>query len=86
MVMPSTIYYHCEVHYGGMAGTINLVPPVCTGDLTGDGQVNVSDFIAMNSAFGATCGGCVADINSDGVVNVGDFLVLNSAYGSSCGN
>lgn len=26
-VMPSTIYYHCSVHSGSMAGTINLVSP-----------------------------------------------------------
>jgi len=83
--MPATIYYHCEVHYGGMAGTINLVAP-CPGDITADGHVNVSDFLALNSAFGSTCTGCAADIDQNGVVNVGDFRGLNSVYGSSCVN
>jgi hypothetical protein len=82
-VMPAAVYYHCEVHYGGMAGAINLIPP-CTGDITADGQVNVADFLALNSAFGSTCSGCAADIDQNGVVNVGDFLDLNSVYGSSC--
>ncbi len=27
--LPSTVYYHCEVHYGSMTGTINIVSPQC---------------------------------------------------------
>ena len=80
--MPATIYYHCEVHYGGMAGPINLV--LCPGDVTGDAAINVSDFLALKSAFGNACSGCWADIDGNGTVAVGDFLALNSAFGNSC--
>lgn len=80
--MPATIYYRCEVHYSGMAGPINLI--LCPGDVTGDALINVSDFLALNSAFGNTCSGCWADIDGNGTVAVGDFLALNSAFGNGC--
>lgn len=80
--MPATAHYHCEVHYGGMAGPINLV--LCPGDVTGDAAINVSDFLALNSAYGNACSGCWTDIDGNGTVAVGDFLALNSAFGNSC--
>lgn len=80
--MPATIFYRCEVHYSGMAGPISLV--LCPGDVTGDAQINVADFLALNSAYGNTCPGCWTDIDANGTVAVGDFLALNSAYGDSC--
>ncbi|QQR87932.1 MAG: hypothetical protein IPJ76_06830 [Flavobacteriales bacterium] len=79
--MPATIHYHCAVH-SGMEGPINLV--LCPGDVTGDAMINVSDFLALNSAFGNTCSGCWTDIDGNGTVAVGDFLALNSAFGNNC--
>ena len=79
--MPATIHYHCAVH-SGMEGPINLV--LCPSDVTGDALINVSDFLALNSAYGNACSGCWTDIDGNGTVAVGDFLALNSAFGNSC--
>ncbi len=43
------------------------------GDANGDGEVNVSDVLAVISAWG-TCDGCPEDLNDDGAVNVTDLL------------
>lgn len=53
---------------GGMAG-----------DLNGDGEVNVSDLLALLAAFGSSADG---DCNSDGVTDVSDLLILLSNFGS----
>jgi hypothetical protein len=80
-VMPSTIYYHCEVHYS-MGGAINLVR--CTGDLNNDLVVNSTDFGIFVGAFGTTCAGCLADLNGNGVVHSTDFGIFVGAFGSNC--
>ena len=43
------------------------------GDVNGDGEVNVSDVLAVISAWGP-CGDCPEDLNGDGNVNVTDLL------------
>ena len=80
----SPIYYHCEVHYGSMAGTIITVAPPCTGDVNVDQQVNSFDFGLFVGAFGTTCGSCASDMNGDHVVNSFDFGIFVNAFGSSC--
>jgi hypothetical protein len=49
------------------------------GDLNGDGEVNVSDLLALLAAFGSSADG---DCNSDGVTDVSDLLILLSNFGS----
>jgi hypothetical protein len=44
------------------------------GDVTGDGVVNVQDFLLLLAQWGTA--GPEADINNDGVVSVEDFLIL----------
>jgi len=61
-----------------------IAPASCPGDLDGDGEVNVNDFILFNSAFGTSCSPCNADLDGDGLVGVNDFLFLNSFFGSTC--
>ncbi len=56
----------------------------CTGDIDGDGVVNVGDFIALNSLFGTPCVNCPEDLNGDGQVDISDFIELNSQFGQSC--
>lgn len=51
----------------------------CPADLTGDGQVNVSDLLGVIGDWGATSG--PADVNGDGIVNVGDLLEVIGAWG-----
>ena len=59
-------------------------PGACSGDLNGDGQVNVTDLLALLSAWGP-CGDrgeCPADLNDDGAVDVLDLLQLLGAWGN----
>lgn len=56
----------------------------CAGDFNSDGQVDVSDFLLFNSAYGQSCSGCPEDMTGDGMVNVEDFLLFNSSFGSEC--
>ena len=51
-------------------------------DLDGNGEVNVTDLLALLAAFGSSAAG---DTNSDGETNVTDLLALLAAFGqSSC--
>lgn len=63
------------------AGTVDIVlRPVITGDLNGDGSVDVLDLLALLAAWGA-CEDCPADLNEDGLVDVLDMLMLLNAWG-----
>jgi hypothetical protein len=73
--------------WGENVGWVNLNDPnqfvsVCAADFTGDGDVNITDFLAFLSAYAS--GAAPADINSDGVVNVRDFLAFLQAYSAGC--
>jgi hypothetical protein len=54
------------------------------GDVNGDGVVNVTDLLAVISAWGACTAppqDCPADINGDGQVNVTDLLAVIGNWG-----
>lgn len=55
----------------------------CTGDLDGDGQVAMSDFLMLLGGFGCE-GNCAADVDGDGVVNAADLMLLLPNLGTSC--
>ncbi len=55
--------------------------PSCPADVTGDLVVDVSDLVAMITAWGA-CPGCPADINGDDVVDVSDLVELIVSWGA----
>ena len=56
-------------------------PVVCLADITGDGNVNVTDLLSLLGAWGPNPGH-PADINDDGNVNVTDLLALLAAWGA----
>ncbi len=62
-----------------------VVPGSCTGDLDGDGAVNVVDLLLLLGDFG-TCDGSPADIDGDGCVTVLDLLVLLGNFGPCPGS
>ncbi len=74
--------------FGTMNGfQIKLLPgAACPADTNGDGQVNVTDLLAVIGAWG-TCPApcppstCVADINGDCNINVTDLLAVIGAWG-----
>jgi hypothetical protein len=63
-------------------GLVATTPPPCQADTNGDGQVNVSDFLAYLSLYAA--GDPRADINGSGAVNVSDFLAYLALYAHGC--
>jgi len=83
----------CELWTGGrqfigseiLNFTAHFQPVVImTGDINGDGVVNVVDLLAVISAWGQ-CAGCDADIaplpGGNGMVNVEDLLMVISRWG-----
>ena len=61
----------------------------CDADLTGDGQVNLSDFNQFRSVFGSVAPGVApyvladhADFNGDGTVNLSDHSIFRASFGS----
>jgi hypothetical protein len=61
--------------------TLRILP----GDINRDGFVNLSDFLALRSAFGTDTGetryNLFSDLNLDGTVNLSDFLILRQNFG-----
>jgi hypothetical protein len=62
---------------------LKLTSITCTaavpGDVDGDGEVGIDDFLALLGAWGACpdpCPPCAADFNGDCEVGIDDFLVL----------
>lgn len=54
---------------------------ICPADVAGnDGQVDVSDLLAVINAWGP-CSGCAADIDDSGVVDVSDLLAVINGWG-----
>jgi hypothetical protein len=75
---------------GGFCCSTQLCVPVpdCAASavlcgLDGDGEVGVTDVLALLAAWGACpdCGNCIADLDGDCTVGVNDFLTLLAAWG-----
>lgn len=58
-------------------------PP--TGDINGDGKVDITDVALVGSALGSTAGlprwKAEYDINTDGVINIADVIIVATHYG-----
>jgi hypothetical protein len=52
----------------------------CPADITGDNVVNITDLLAVISAWGQT-GPHPADVNGDNTVNISDLLAVISEWG-----
>ena len=57
------------------------LPPLCTADVTGDDEVNVSDLLDLLAAWGFCTAPCPEDIDGSGTVNVTDLLGLLAGWG-----
>jgi hypothetical protein len=55
----------------------------CPADISGDGQVGISDLLTLLGDWGAcpNKGTCLADLNDDEIVGIGDLLILLGAWG-----
>jgi hypothetical protein len=58
----------------------------CTGDLNGDGIIDISDLATLLANFGTLAGATFEDGDSDGDgdVDIGDLAALLSNFGASC--
>jgi hypothetical protein len=62
---------------GAVAGDSGGAPP--SGDVNGDGAVNVSDLLGVVGVWGY-CSNCPGDVNHDGMVNTTDLLTVISDW------
>ena len=60
---------------------VTVVDLPCPADIIEDNAVNVSDLLAVISAWGP-CYPCAADVNRDSQVNVTDLLAVIGAWGA----
>jgi photosystem II stability/assembly factor-like uncharacterized protein len=56
-------------------GTVNLT----VGDIDGDNEVSILDYIALSSAYGTT--NAASDLDWDGEVSILDYILLSTNYG-----
>ena len=57
-------------------------PDVCTGDVNGDGFVNIQDLLGVIDQWGSCDDECSADFNVDGTVDVLDLLAVIDGWGT----
>lgn len=88
-----TTFAGCADRIGAYSGVgtscsaADCTPPAgCPGDVTGDGQVDVSDFFALAQNFGTPSGATreEGDLTGDGAVDISDFFELASNFGGAC--
>ena len=51
------------------------------GDLDGDGEVGIVDFLGLLALWGPCPDPCIADLDGDGEVGVTDFLIQLANWG-----
>ena len=68
---------HIEGPWNNLGG--NTLCTICEADVTADGVVNVSDVLAIISAWGGCV--CVEDLTNDSAVAVDDLLIVLGAFG-----
>ena len=62
-------------------------PNDCPGDINGDGNTDIDDFIILAGNFGTPSGATLAegDLNGDGAVDIDDFIILAGDFGCDSG-
>ncbi len=71
-----------EVNFDNVRLAAEAIPPLCPGDLTGEGDVDFADFLLFFNCFDQDLP--CADINGEPGVDFGDFLAFFNAYDAGC--
>ena len=53
------------------------------GDIDGDGVIDITDAVAIGTAFGSTAEGEVANLNQDTAVDILDLILMAANYGQT---
>ncbi|MBU0617675.1 MAG: VCBS repeat-containing protein [Planctomycetes bacterium] len=82
---PSTMHWPTFQHDRRNSGRY-APPPICFGDLDGDGYVDLSDLAELLSDYGTTSGARYedGDLDGDGDVDLADLAALLAVYGTTC--
>jgi hypothetical protein len=85
-VLNSVICGNSEIQINGTYSdggnnTISDMCSSCEGDVNEDGQVNVTDVLAVVGTWGPCTGDCNGDIDGSGVVDVTDLLIIVGNWG-----
>jgi hypothetical protein len=67
------------------AGSIGFnVLNLVNGDVDGDDNISILDYIALSASFGSETGqpefNAMADLDGDGIVSILDYLILSSNF------
>jgi hypothetical protein len=76
--------HHQNGLHAGAAYVFDAIPTPVSGDITGDGVVNINDLLAVINAWGPCAAppeNCPADLTRDGQVNVNDLLTVINSWG-----
>jgi hypothetical protein len=70
------------VNFDNVRLAAEAIPPLCPGDLTGEGDVDFADFLLFFNCFDQDLP--CADINGEPGVDFDDFLAFFNAYDAGC--
>ncbi|MCH2137006.1 MAG: hypothetical protein MK101_10575, partial [Phycisphaerales bacterium] len=76
-ILCNSLPAHVEGPWNDLGG--NSVCEICPADVTADGTVDVSDILAIISAWGGCV--CVEDLTNDSAVTTDDLLIVLSEFG-----
>jgi hypothetical protein len=71
-------------NYAGATGSVNLSPPMPTGDYNGNGTIDAADYVLWRDTDGQNVAvGSGADGDGDGTIDAGDYDFWRARFGNA---